>query len=62
MHQPIAYPALYRAMLNTLYISLYDGEEMAGAFIAAIQTTESPIIISLFTVGPATVPLPRVRA
>jgi len=46
-HQPIALPALYRAMPNTLYIRPCDSEEVAGAFIAAIQSTETPTIISL---------------
>lgn len=46
-HQPIALPALYRAMPNTLYIRPCDSEEVAGAFIAAIQATETPTIISL---------------
>ncbi|KAF7555279.1 hypothetical protein G7Z17_g2289 [Cylindrodendrum hubeiense] len=46
-HQPIALPALYRAMPNTLYIRPCDSEEVAGAFIAAINATETPTIISL---------------
>ncbi|EEU34004.1 uncharacterized protein NECHADRAFT_49818 [Fusarium vanettenii 77-13-4] len=46
-HQPIALPALYRAMPNTLYIRPCDSEEVAGAFVAAIQATETPTIISL---------------
>ncbi|KAL7756924.1 hypothetical protein ACKLNR_013917 [Fusarium oxysporum f. sp. zingiberi] len=46
-HQPIALPALYRAMPNTLYIRPCDSEEVAGAFIAAILATETPTIISL---------------
>ena len=46
-HQPIALPALYRSMPNTLYIRPCDSEEVAGAFIAAIQSTETPTIISL---------------
>lgn len=46
-HQPIALPALYRAMPNTLYIRPADSEEVAGAFIAALQATETPTIISL---------------
>lgn len=46
-HQPIALPALYRAMPNLLYIRPCDTEEVAGAFIAAIQATTTPTIISL---------------
>lgn len=41
-HQPIALPALYRAMPNLLYIRPCDSEEVAGAFLAAIQATEAP--------------------
>ncbi|KAM5353000.1 hypothetical protein ACJ41O_005722 [Fusarium nematophilum] len=46
-HQPIALPALYRAMPNTLFIRPCDSEEVAGAFLAAIQATETPTVISL---------------
>jgi dihydroxyacetone synthase len=46
-HQPIAVAALYRAMPNVLYIRPCDAEEVAGAYIAAIQATETPTIISL---------------
>ncbi|SPO05031.1 related to TRANSKETOLASE [Cephalotrichum gorgonifer] len=46
-HQPIALPALYRAMPNTLYIRPCDSEEVAGAFVAALEATETPTIISL---------------
>jgi dihydroxyacetone synthase len=46
-HQPIALPALYRAMPNTLYIRPCDTEEVIGAWIAAINATETPSIISL---------------
>ncbi|KAJ0158506.1 Dihydroxyacetone synthase, partial [Colletotrichum tanaceti] len=46
-HQPIALPALYRAMPNTLYIRPCDSEEVAGAFVAAIGAAETPTIISL---------------
>ena len=46
-HQPIALPALYRAMPNVLYIRPCDSEEVAGAFITAIKATETPTIISL---------------
>jgi dihydroxyacetone synthase len=46
-HQPIALPALYRAMPNLLYIRPCDSEETAGAFIAAIEAASTPSIISL---------------
>ncbi|TDZ18008.1 Dihydroxyacetone synthase [Colletotrichum orbiculare MAFF 240422] len=46
-HQPIALPALYRAMPNLLYIRPCDSEETAGAFILAMEATQSPSIISL---------------
>lgn len=46
-HQPIALPALYRAMPNILYIRPCDSEETAGAFIAALESTNAPSIISL---------------
>ncbi|OGM46879.1 putative dihydroxy-acetone synthase [Aspergillus bombycis] len=46
-HQPIAVAALYRAMPNVLYIRPCDAEEVAGAYIAAIQATDTPTIISL---------------
>jgi Transketolase len=46
-HQPIAVAALYRAMPNVLYIRPCDAEEVAGAYIAAIQATETPTVISL---------------
>jgi dihydroxyacetone synthase len=46
-HQPIALPALYRAMPNLLYIRPCDSEETAGAFIAAMEARDSPSIISL---------------
>ncbi|TDZ41546.1 Dihydroxyacetone synthase [Colletotrichum trifolii] len=46
-HQPVALPALYRAMPNTLYIRPADSEEVAGAFITAIRAAETPTIISL---------------
>uniref|UniRef100_A0A0B7JN99 Transketolase-like pyrimidine-binding domain-containing protein n=1 Tax=Bionectria ochroleuca TaxID=29856 RepID=A0A0B7JN99_BIOOC len=40
-HQPIALPALYRAMPNILYIRPCDSEETAGAFMAfAVRTRE----------------------
>ena len=46
-HQPIALAALYRAMPNLLYVRPADSEETAGAYIAALQATNSPSIISL---------------
>lgn len=46
-HQPVELAALYRAMPNLLYIRPADGEETAGAFIAALSATESSSIISL---------------
>jgi dihydroxyacetone synthase len=46
-HQPIALPALYRAMPNVLYIRPCDSEEVVGAYVAAIKATETPTIISL---------------
>lgn len=46
-HQPIALPALYRAMPNILYIRPADTEETAGAFITALEAKNTPTIISL---------------
>ncbi|KAL4807998.1 Transketolase, thiamine diphosphate binding domain-containing protein [Aspergillus unguis] len=46
-HQPVAVAALWRAMPNVLYIRPCDAEEVAGAYIAALQATETPTIISL---------------
>ncbi|KXH60505.1 transketolase [Colletotrichum salicis] len=46
-HQPIALPALYRAMPNLLYIRPCDSEETAGAFILAMESKNAPTIISL---------------
>ncbi|OJJ33568.1 hypothetical protein ASPWEDRAFT_160426 [Aspergillus wentii DTO 134E9] len=46
-HQPIAVAALWRAMPNLLYIRPCDAEEVAGAYMAAIQATETPTVISL---------------
>ncbi|KAI9148216.1 Dihydroxyacetone synthase [Paramyrothecium foliicola] len=46
-HQPIELAALYRTMPNLLYIRPADSEEVAGAFTAALQATETPTIISL---------------
>lgn len=46
-HQPIALAALYRAMPNILYIRPCDSEEVAGAFIAALEARDTPSMISL---------------
>lgn len=46
-HQPIELAALYRAMPNLLYIRPCDSEEVAGAYIAALQATTMPSLISL---------------
>ncbi|KAK9449621.1 Transketolase, thiamine diphosphate binding domain-containing protein [Limtongia smithiae] len=46
-HQPIALPALYRAMPNLLYIRPCDSEETAGAWKVAIEAKNMPSIISL---------------
>lgn len=46
-HQPIALPALYRAMPNFLYIRPCDTEEVTGAFITAINARSTPSLISL---------------
>lgn len=45
-HQPIELAALYRAMPNLLYIRPGDSEEVAGAWTLAIQSRETPTIIS----------------
>ncbi|KAJ5273013.1 hypothetical protein N7478_008138 [Penicillium angulare] len=45
-HQPIELAALYRAMPNILYIRPGDSEEVAGAWIAAINAKKTPTIIS----------------
>ncbi|EXJ93372.1 transketolase [Capronia coronata CBS 617.96] len=45
-HQPIELAALYRAMPNLLYIRPGDSEETAGAWMAAIEATHTPSIIS----------------
>ncbi|CAG8030459.1 unnamed protein product [Penicillium olsonii] len=50
-HQPIAVAALYRAMPNILYIRPCDAEEVAGAYISAIEATETPTVISLSRQG-----------
>lgn len=46
-HQPIALPALYRAMPNLNYIRPCDSQEVAGAWEVAIRSKEMPTIISL---------------
>lgn len=46
-HQPIELAALYRAMPNLLYIRPCDTEETAGAFIAALNATSTPSMLSL---------------
>lgn len=46
-HQPVELAALYRTMPNVLYIRPADSEEVAGAFVAALEATETPTIISL---------------
>ena len=46
-HQPIGLPALFRALPNCLYIRPCDTEEVAGAYIAALEATETPSILSL---------------
>ncbi|KFY27672.1 hypothetical protein V491_00789 [Pseudogymnoascus sp. VKM F-3775] len=46
-HQPIELAALYRAMPDILYIRPGDSEEVAGAWITAIEAKHSPSIISL---------------
>lgn len=45
-HQPIELAALYRAMPNLLYIRPGDSEEVAGAWTLAIQSKQTPSIIS----------------
>ncbi|KAJ5522683.1 hypothetical protein N7513_013256 [Penicillium frequentans] len=45
-HQPIELAALYRAMPNILYIRPGDSEEVAGAWMAAINAKKAPTIIS----------------
>ncbi|KAF2090192.1 dihydroxyacetone synthase [Saccharata proteae CBS 121410] len=45
-HQPIELAALYRAMPNLLFFRPGDGEETAGAWIAAINAKNTPSMIS----------------
>lgn len=46
-HHPIALPALYRAMPNMQYIRPCDTTEVAGAWEIAIESKQTPTIISL---------------
>ncbi|KAH9831289.1 Transketolase, thiamine diphosphate binding domain [Teratosphaeria destructans] len=46
-HQPIELAALYRAMPNFLFIRPCDGEEAAGAFLAAVPRRDTPSMISV---------------
>jgi dihydroxyacetone synthase len=46
-HQPIELASLYRAMPNFLYIRPCDGEEAAGAWIAAVNARDTPSMISV---------------
>lgn len=46
-HQPIALASLYRAMPNLNYIRPCDSEETAGAWEIAIESKETPTILSL---------------
>ena len=46
-HQPIEVAALYRAMPNMLYIRPCDTEELAGAWLAALQARKTPSVISI---------------
>lgn len=46
-HQPVELAALYRAMPDLLYIRPGDSEEVAGAWVAAIEAKSCPSIISL---------------
>ena len=50
-HQPIALAALYRAMPNLLYMRPCDSEEVAGAFITALEARDTPSMISLSRQG-----------
>lgn len=50
-HQPIAVAALWRAMPNLLFIRPCDAEETAGAYIAALQATDTPTVIALSRQG-----------
>ncbi|KAL4994269.1 Transketolase, thiamine diphosphate binding domain-containing protein [Aspergillus recurvatus] len=46
-HQPIAVPALYRAMPNIIFIRPCDAEETVGAYIAAIEHDTTPSVLAL---------------
>ena len=46
-HQPVELAALYRAMPNLLYMRPCDTEEVAGAFIVALNATRTPSMLSL---------------
>ncbi|KAL5335903.1 Transketolase, thiamine diphosphate binding domain-containing protein [Aspergillus crustosus] len=46
-HQPVAVPALYRAMPNILFIRPCDAEETVGAYIAAIEHDTTPSVLAL---------------
>lgn len=46
-HQPVELACLYRAMPNFLYMRPCDGEEVCGAFIAALAAKDTPSIISV---------------
>ncbi|KAH3669257.1 hypothetical protein OGAPHI_001378 [Ogataea philodendri] len=46
-HQPIALPAFFRALPNTLFVRPADSEETAGAWEAAVNFTHGPSVISL---------------
>lgn len=46
-HQPIALASLYRAMPNLLYMRPCDSEETAGVFEVALESTNTPSVISL---------------
>ncbi|KAL4969021.1 transketolase family protein [Aspergillus stella-maris] len=46
-HQPIAVAALFRAMPNMLFFRPCDAEEVAGAYIAAIEAKHTPSTLAL---------------
>ncbi|KAL6863515.1 transketolase [Trichoderma novae-zelandiae] len=45
-HQPVELASLFRAMPNLLYFRPADGEETAGAWIAAVEAEDASSIIS----------------
>ncbi|CAH0047330.1 unnamed protein product [Clonostachys solani] len=53
-HQPVEVDSLYRAMPNLLYIRPCDGEEVIGAWLAALSAKEQPAIISVARDAPGT--------